>query len=62
MWPRPGGCARVSSWCAPVEDLQDGEQVRVLENANLVAVAQVQTLTPQAVLAPVRVFGGSEPV
>jgi tRNA pseudouridine55 synthase len=37
-------------------DLHDGEQVRVLANAELVAVAQVRNLTPQAVLAPVRVF------
>ena len=44
----------------PAEDLQDGEQVRVLSDATLVAVAQVRTLTPQMVLAPVRVFGISE--
>ncbi len=37
-------------------DLQDGEQVRILADAELVAVAQVRNLTPQAVLAPVRVF------
>ena len=60
--PRPGGCARGSSWCARRTDLQDGEQVRVLADAELVAVAQVRSLTPQAVLAPVRVFGSSEPV
>jgi len=42
------------------EDLQDGEQVRVLSDATLVAVAQVRSLTPQMVLAPVRVFGMSE--
>jgi tRNA pseudouridine55 synthase len=45
----------------PPEDLQDGEQVRVLAEATLVAVAQVRSLTPQAVLSPVRVFLGSEP-
>jgi tRNA pseudouridine55 synthase len=37
-------------------DLLDGEQVRVLADAELVAVAQVRNLTPQVVLAPVRVF------
>jgi tRNA pseudouridine55 synthase len=46
----------------PVEDLQDGEQVRVLADATLVAVAQVRNLTPQMVLTPVRVFAGSEQV
>jgi tRNA pseudouridine55 synthase len=44
----------------PADDLQDGEQVRVLADAELVAVAQVRSLTPQMVLAPVRVFGISE--
>jgi tRNA pseudouridine55 synthase len=44
----------------PADDLQDGEQVRVLADATLVAVAQVRSLTPQMVLAPVRVFGISE--
>jgi tRNA pseudouridine55 synthase len=44
----------------PAEDLQDGEQVRVLSDATLVAVAQVRSLTPQMVLAPVRVFGMGE--
>jgi tRNA pseudouridine55 synthase len=44
----------------PVADLQDGEQVRVLADADLVAVALVKGLPPQAVLAPVRVFLGSE--
>ena len=44
----------------PADDLQDGEQVRVLADATLVAVAQVRSLTPQMVLAPVRVFAGSE--
>jgi tRNA pseudouridine55 synthase len=43
-----------------LEDFKDGEQVQVLANAELVAVAQVRSLTPQAVLAPVRVFGRSE--
>jgi tRNA pseudouridine55 synthase len=38
------------------KDLQNGERVRVLADAELVAVAQVKNLTPQAVLAPVRVF------
>jgi tRNA pseudouridine55 synthase len=37
-------------------DLYDGEKVRVLADAELVAVAQVRNLTYQAVLAPVRVF------
>jgi tRNA pseudouridine55 synthase len=46
----------------PLEDLPDGEQVRVLADAELVAVAQVSNLTSQAVLTPVRVFAGSEPV
>jgi tRNA pseudouridine55 synthase len=41
----------------PADDLHDGEQVRVLAEAELVAVAQVRSLAPQAVLAPVRVFG-----
>jgi tRNA pseudouridine55 synthase len=41
----------------PADDLRDGEQVRVLNDAELVAVAQVKGLTPQAVLAPVRCFG-----
>lgn len=40
-------------------DLRDGEQVRVLAATELVAVAQVKNLTPQAVLAPVRVFLGN---
>jgi tRNA pseudouridine55 synthase len=44
----------------PAADLEDGEQVRVLSDATLVAVAQVRNLTPQMVLAPVRVFGISE--
>jgi tRNA pseudouridine55 synthase len=41
----------------PADDFHDGEQVRVLADAELVAVAQVRSLAPQAVLAPVRVFG-----
>lgn len=41
-------------------DLHDGEQVQVLADAELVAVAQVRNLASQAVLAPVRVFLGSE--
>jgi len=45
----------------PAEDLPDGEQVRVLADATLVAVAQVRNLMSQTVLAPVRVFSG-EPV
>jgi tRNA pseudouridine55 synthase len=45
----------------PANDLQDGEQVRVLADAELVAVALVKSLPPQAVLAPVRVFMSSEP-
>jgi tRNA pseudouridine55 synthase len=44
----------------PAADLQDGEQVRVLADAELVAVAMVKSLTPQMVLAPVRVFMGDE--
>jgi tRNA pseudouridine55 synthase len=44
----------------PAADLEDGEQVRVLSDATLVAVAQVRALTPQMILAPVRVFGISE--
>jgi tRNA pseudouridine55 synthase len=44
----------------PADDLQDGEQVRVLAEAELVAVARVRSRTPQAVLAPMRVFGVSE--
>jgi tRNA pseudouridine55 synthase len=45
----------------PADDLRDGEQVRVLADATLVAVAQVRSLAPQMVLAPVRVFAGREP-
>jgi tRNA pseudouridine55 synthase len=45
----------------PADDFKAGEQVQVLSDAELVAVAQVKSLTPQAVLAPVRVFGRSEP-
>ncbi|MEJ2670714.1 MAG: tRNA pseudouridine(55) synthase TruB [Deltaproteobacteria bacterium] len=37
-------------------DLHDGQQVRVLADAELVAVARVKSLPSQAVLAPVRVF------
>ena len=44
----------------PADDFKAGEQVRILSDAELVAVAQVRSLTPQAVLAPVRVFAGSE--
>jgi tRNA pseudouridine55 synthase len=44
----------------PADDFKDGEQVQVLSDAELVAVAQVRSLTPQAVLAPVRVFARSE--
>jgi hypothetical protein len=44
----------------PADDFTDGEQVRVLSDAELVAVAQIRSLTPQAVLAPVRVFGISD--
>jgi tRNA pseudouridine55 synthase len=40
----------------PGVDLPPGEQVRVLLDAELVAVARVRTLTTQAVLAPERVF------
>ena len=45
----------------PADDWRDGEQVRVVAEAELVAVAQVRNLPPRAVLAPVRVFLGSEP-
>jgi tRNA pseudouridine55 synthase len=38
-------------------DLRDGQQVRVLSHSQLVAVARVKNLAPDAVLAPVRVFG-----
>jgi tRNA pseudouridine55 synthase len=41
-------------------DLHEGEQVQVLTEAELVAVARVQNLTPQTVLAPVRVFLNTE--
>ncbi|HZK13674.1 MAG TPA: hypothetical protein VFC55_04100, partial [Desulfobaccales bacterium] len=44
----------------PADDFKDGEQVQVLSDAELVAMAQVKSLTPQAVLAPVRVFAGKE--
>jgi tRNA pseudouridine55 synthase len=44
----------------PADDFKAGEQVQVLADAELVAVAQVRSLTPQAVLAPVRVFRMSE--
>jgi hypothetical protein len=44
----------------PANGFQDGEQVRVVSDGTLVAVAQVRSLTAQAVLAPVRVFLGSE--
>jgi len=44
----------------PADDFQAGEQVQVMSDAELVAVAQVRSLTPQAVLAPVRVFRMSE--
>jgi len=43
------------AWPAP--EGEDGEQVRVLADAELVAVARVRRRPPQAVLAPVRVFG-----
>jgi tRNA pseudouridine55 synthase len=44
----------------PADDFKDGEQVQVFSEAELVAVAQVRSLTPQAVLAPVRVFAANE--
>jgi tRNA pseudouridine55 synthase len=44
----------------PADGFRDGEQVQILSDAELVAVAQVRSLAPQAVLAPVRVFWGSE--
>jgi tRNA pseudouridine55 synthase len=40
-------------------DLHQGEQVRVLTDSELVAVAEVRNLALQTVLAPVRVFGSS---
>jgi tRNA pseudouridine55 synthase len=42
----------------PGDDFKDGEQVQLLAEDELVAVAQVRSLPPQAALAPVRVFGG----
>jgi len=45
----------------PADDFQEGEQVRVLAQTELVAVARVRSRTPQAVLAPLRVFFNSEP-
>jgi tRNA pseudouridine55 synthase len=44
----------------PTSDFQEGEAVRVLAETELVAVAQVKSLAPQAVLAPVRVFGSAQ--
>jgi tRNA pseudouridine55 synthase len=44
----------------PANGFTDGEQVRVVSAAELVAVAQIKSLTDQMVLAPVRVFGMSE--
>ncbi len=44
----------------PANGFQQGEQVRMVSDAQLVAVAQVRSLEPTAVLAPVRVFIGSE--
>jgi tRNA pseudouridine55 synthase len=44
----------------PADGLKDGEQVRVLAETELVAVAQVRNLAPQVVLAPVRVFMSRE--
>jgi tRNA pseudouridine55 synthase len=41
------------------EDLHDGQQVRVLADAELVAVAKVKNLAPGALLAPERVFLGN---
>jgi hypothetical protein len=41
----------------PADGFKAGEQVQVFSDAELVAVAQVKSLSPQAVLAPVRVFG-----
>ncbi len=40
----------------PAQDFTDGEQVRVLADTELVAVAKVRSLTAPAVLAPMRVF------
>jgi tRNA pseudouridine55 synthase len=44
----------------PADAAQDGEQVRVLVDNELVAVARIRSLTSPAVLAPVRVFGSSQ--
>jgi tRNA pseudouridine55 synthase len=44
----------------PADGFKEGEQVRVLAGRELVAVARVQSLAPQAVLAPTRVFGINE--
>jgi tRNA pseudouridine55 synthase len=40
----------------PADPASNGEQVRVLMDTELVAVARIRSLTPPAVLAPVRVF------
>jgi tRNA pseudouridine55 synthase len=42
------------SW--PLTDLPDGEQVQIVANGELVAVANIRQLKNQAVLAPTRVF------
>jgi tRNA pseudouridine55 synthase len=44
----------------PANGFMDGEQVRVVSEADLVAVAQIKSLRDQMVLAPVRVFCESE--
>jgi tRNA pseudouridine55 synthase len=46
---------------APADGFQDGEQVRVLLNGRLVAVASVQQRAGHAVLAPKRVFLAGAP-
>jgi tRNA pseudouridine55 synthase len=44
----------------PENGLSPGEQVKVLTDTELVAVARVRHLDPQTVIVPVRVFGGGE--
>jgi tRNA pseudouridine55 synthase len=44
----------------PANGFTDGEQVRVVSETTLVAVAHIKNMTDQAVLAPVRVFLSSE--
>lgn len=48
------------SLACPENGLAPGEQVRVMANAELVAVACVRGAAEQALLTPVRVFGGKQ--